>query len=724
MVMRVSRPGDAHEREADRIANAVASQSGIGDLTQAAAGQGPRRCGGDGAAMADAAPGVATALGSPGRPLDRETRGLMESRIGFDFSKVRVHTDPKAAASARSLGARAYTIGNDVVFAAGRFTPRTTDGRRLLAHELTHVVQQSPAGAPSRAPASFPISRSGERMLARDPDPNAPAGPGPKQTRIVRLDNNVFAEIGRGNAQVAGALRAMTQDPNTKVQMSRGVYIETTRVTGEMLAVRKALIEKLHIEIVDEPLAARAETYGNYADAKDFPTHGGPKVTGGEKATLEDLPHIASAKAGGPDVELWSMDGRVQGNAAKLGVKIAPESKIPILKNVPDSAGKVIQLFPEIKPPSGGGPTGAGGGGGKGGPPSPPEQGGGGPAGGGTAKASAAPSIGSIPEGTSIVPESKSDTVARSRAVAQLEQETAESVRLSGRVQAYAAVFGAAMQIYTALSTVADAQTMLADGTLFGDAQRKSEAVEKRSASDLSDVESMLNDMSLLDMVAQVSNALTRRDDPTLFDLSDSVGKLGSSLQALQDRYGAMATQLERRAAALEVMKNYFRKMVELPVDPLAGTIPQAQAFEMYQSVEKFQGPVSSAALNYRKAADQLSFYANYLASLAHEANKAAWVLILRRVKQQAEAAEKARQSANPPPTKPAADQSNAHPTPPGVHFPPIGFPSIEEQKGKEPCPNCHTQVNEQRPWMKDDPLFKFKPMSDEDLAKFFGDKK
>lgn len=82
---------------------------------------------------------------SSGRPLDPKTRNTMESRIGFDFGKVRIHTDARAAASAKALGARAYTVGNNIVFASGRFAPQTTAGRRLLAHELTHVVQQNPA---------------------------------------------------------------------------------------------------------------------------------------------------------------------------------------------------------------------------------------------------------------------------------------------------------------------------------------------------------------------------------------------------------------------------------------------------------------------------------------------------------------------------------------------------------------------------------------------------
>ena len=77
-----------------------------------------------------------------GSPLDRDTRGFMESRLGADFSDVRVHTDGKATESARSVQAYAYTVGNDVVFQSDKFAPESESGQRMLAHELTHVVQQ------------------------------------------------------------------------------------------------------------------------------------------------------------------------------------------------------------------------------------------------------------------------------------------------------------------------------------------------------------------------------------------------------------------------------------------------------------------------------------------------------------------------------------------------------------------------------------------------------
>ncbi len=82
-------------------------------------------------------------LREPGQPLDAGTRGFMEPRFGHDFSQVRVHADTKASASAQAVNALAYTVGRDVVFGTGQYSPQTHGGRRLMAHELTHIVQQS-----------------------------------------------------------------------------------------------------------------------------------------------------------------------------------------------------------------------------------------------------------------------------------------------------------------------------------------------------------------------------------------------------------------------------------------------------------------------------------------------------------------------------------------------------------------------------------------------------
>jgi len=86
--------------------------------------------------------GISAATASGGQPLNIEVRRQMETAFDTDFSSVRVHTGADANDSARSVGARAYTVGDDVVFSNGNFDPASDSGRHTLAHQLTHVLQQ------------------------------------------------------------------------------------------------------------------------------------------------------------------------------------------------------------------------------------------------------------------------------------------------------------------------------------------------------------------------------------------------------------------------------------------------------------------------------------------------------------------------------------------------------------------------------------------------------
>ena len=104
-----------------------------------------------GAGPSAAPPIVHDVLRHAGRPLAPDVRAELGERLGHDFSRVRVHHNAQAAASAEAVSAAAYTVGNDVVFGAGRYEPATFEGRALLAHELVHVVQQSGVHAPRSA---------------------------------------------------------------------------------------------------------------------------------------------------------------------------------------------------------------------------------------------------------------------------------------------------------------------------------------------------------------------------------------------------------------------------------------------------------------------------------------------------------------------------------------------------------------------------------------------
>ena len=171
--LRIGAINDLVEDEADRVA-ALVMQSAFQTPAAGsiAAGQGgihpsPPSVAGSSVTsttMTTAPPIVRHVLTQPGAPLDASTRSFVEPRFGYDFSHVRVHTDSDAAQSASAIGARAYAVGDHVVFNAGHFSPHTASGRSILAHELTHVVQQGDSsGTLRRSPMAVSPWRSDVR---------------------------------------------------------------------------------------------------------------------------------------------------------------------------------------------------------------------------------------------------------------------------------------------------------------------------------------------------------------------------------------------------------------------------------------------------------------------------------------------------------------------------------------------------------------------------------
>jgi Domain of unknown function (DUF4157) len=138
--LRINESGDAYEQEADRVADQVTKRmhpdlGGAPPHLQRFSGQSDGQ-------MAAAPASVEHALSDPGKPLESPLRQEMERRFGHDFSRVRVHCGSAAEQSTRDVNANAYTVGHDIAFAAGNYAPSTHVGRRLIAHELAHVVQQ------------------------------------------------------------------------------------------------------------------------------------------------------------------------------------------------------------------------------------------------------------------------------------------------------------------------------------------------------------------------------------------------------------------------------------------------------------------------------------------------------------------------------------------------------------------------------------------------------
>lgn len=242
---------------------------------------------------------------SPGRPLDATTRSLMEPRFGYDFSRVRAHTDERAATSAEAVRANAYTAGDHVVFGAGRYAPGTPGGQRLMTHELTHVVQQA-SGPVSGTPVgeSLSISHPGDQFerqaaananhlnghresMASVPVREAQVPDHNNEIHVQRDDADVSAGAGVASA-VAGGISAIFagvalipafESAKAAKEQAKEAH-EQTELSRENLAVAKD-----QLAVAENPPAPAPTTGGivvnnnnPYADIPDSD----PKDTKGE----------------------------------------------------------------------------------------------------------------------------------------------------------------------------------------------------------------------------------------------------------------------------------------------------------------------------------------------------------------------------------------------------------------------------------------------------------
>ncbi|MCO8145605.1 DUF4157 domain-containing protein [Rhodovulum tesquicola] len=175
----LGRPGDRFEQEADRIADTLTADRPtpltgplpVTPLIQRQPDEEEKRkkedevqmkSTGGPTATGTAVESAAAAVATGGRPLSRAERGFFEPRFGRDLSAVRLHEGARAGAAARGIGARAYTLGQNIAFAPGEYTPGSPRGRHLMAHELTHTLQQRTAGSASAAAA---IETEAERSV-------------------------------------------------------------------------------------------------------------------------------------------------------------------------------------------------------------------------------------------------------------------------------------------------------------------------------------------------------------------------------------------------------------------------------------------------------------------------------------------------------------------------------------------------------------------------------
>lgn len=228
----VGSPQDPLEREADTASEQAMRPSRVDSCLRQESGAAP--------AMRAAPSAVHAVLREQGAPLDAESRRFFEPRFGFDFSGVRVHAGPVAAESAEAVHARAYTVGQNIVFGAGQFATRSESGRRLLAHELAHTIQQR---------------RGGNTVLRRD-DKNKKEQATPKLPPLEPIAQRI-AQLARGPNQAAAA---------PKVKQGAGAVVSVVRdsQTGEIYVGLNMTGVKHGSSLIEKRIQEQAQRIANH----------------------------------------------------------------------------------------------------------------------------------------------------------------------------------------------------------------------------------------------------------------------------------------------------------------------------------------------------------------------------------------------------------------------------------------------------------------------------
>jgi hypothetical protein len=232
----------------------------------------------------EASPIVHEVLRSPGQPLEAGTRSFMEARFGYNLSQVRIHSDSKAAKSAESVHALAYTSGKNVVFGAGQYAPHSREGQKLIAHELTHTVQQVKHGL---CPLNFvdskgdgmsrPEEQSENETVASttidNPQVSLPIRSALPQSSTPRLQRKVSSDLPeiRKLLKERGFLRSdiTTEETHRVLVMLKGLSDEDLRDTVKVLENEdKGYIERFLTHIGEDDKLNELETLRRIKNAR------------------------------------------------------------------------------------------------------------------------------------------------------------------------------------------------------------------------------------------------------------------------------------------------------------------------------------------------------------------------------------------------------------------------------------------------------------------------
>jgi hypothetical protein len=284
----IGQPNDRYEQEANLIANQVMAAPVHTGVT--CAPQPIQRFLRQSNGPMDSTPvSVNKALSSNGVPLEPALRQDMEQRFGQDFSGVRVHTDAKAAESAKAVNALAYTVGRDVVFRSGQYQPGTGTGRQLLAHELAHVVQQQATDGMVSIPASrtiddeMTLSKHGEvQMVEQFFESPSPVLWHPQQVAITPLSATRSPVVQRAVSPDMPAIRDMLSlsddnlvtesDAHQVLVILKGLRLMSEHDFRDTVAAmqREGLVQRLLTSVSQADRLEEQETLRQIANARVF----------------------------------------------------------------------------------------------------------------------------------------------------------------------------------------------------------------------------------------------------------------------------------------------------------------------------------------------------------------------------------------------------------------------------------------------------------------------
>jgi len=271
-----------------------------------------------------APPIVHDVLRSPGETLDPATRAFFESRFRHNFGGVRIHTDSRAAESARAVNAHAYTVGRDIAFAPGRFSPATAEGRGLLAHELTHVVQQNRDLAPGPAadlPRQDHDNDSGRQHRAPFPlNSGSPSGGVQTSLAIGRVDDPLEREADRVAERMMRTPDSAAMPATSVNTVLPSTHHQTSQITASSVNLvqrqpNTPTADKTEDKPVNKPAAGPRQQLYVVRDKK-------LQLGGVLVSDLTDLKHkLMATKIAGE----WTLVLSIHGSEDRFGAQSGPD---------------------------------------------------------------------------------------------------------------------------------------------------------------------------------------------------------------------------------------------------------------------------------------------------------------------------------------------------------------------------------------------------------------